>query len=128
MSKDYQPKSTREYVSHNLWMQAIYMIRDYDRLIAERDAIIDEVPLISNGKSVGKIGDPTGSKAARIENVSHKIHAIEKALRCIPSEYRDGVINNIKYRTAYPDYANVRTWSRYKAKFISDVVKNMHWI
>lgn len=128
MSKDYQPKATRDYVPHNLWMQAIYIIRDYDRLVAERDAIIDETPITSNGRSVGKIGDPTGSKAARIENVSIKIHAIEKALKTIPNEYIDGVLNNIKYHTAYPDYANVRTWSRYKAKFISDVVKNMYWI
>lgn len=128
LSKEYQPKATREYISHNLWMQAIYMVRDYNRLINERDAVIDETPIASSGKGKGNISDPTASKVARIENISVKISAIDKAIKVLPEEYRVGIMNNIRYRTPYPDYAHVTTWSRYKTKFITQVIKNMNWI
>ena len=111
MEKDY--KLDRAAYQETLWF-----IRQYPRFLQERKDILN-----GRGQSYdyprGKgAGDPTGVTAIRLEKVEAKIRPIEKALRIIPEEYRNGLLKNIIYHVRYPDYADTSTWKRWRRRLV----------
>ena len=127
--RNYQPQKTSPYIlPHNLYMQVLYLIRDYDRLKKEYHDIIDETPFNDGQPRSGGITDTTAKKAVKIASISDKLASIEQSLILIPMEYRSHVFNNIVYGVIFPDYANRNTWSIYRCRFIHHVAKNMKWL
>lgn len=128
MSKVYQPK-TEKWIPHNLYMQIIYIIRDYDRLKASIDDKILESPPPPDGMPRGSgTGDPTANRARKLELLMEQIRGIENAIRCIPEEYRQPILDNIKNYTRFPDYADRKTWSRWKGALIRKVGENLNML
>lgn len=126
--KEYQPKWSEKHLPHNVYMSVIYIIRDYPRVKALRDSIIDETTPASGGSPAGSYSQPTESKAIRLVELSDKCSAIERALEVVPAEYRDGIMRNIIYQIPYPTYAGKNTWSRWRIRFLIRAAELLHFI
>lgn len=123
--RDYIPKREFPYkLPRNVYYQALYAVRDYDRLSSEYQELL-HASAGNDGQSRGSTpGDPVGKIAARRAELSDKLTAIDRALCEIPKEYRQGVANNVRYEAGYPmDMACMDTWSRYRRKFLYYVAK-----
>lgn len=121
--REYIPKREFPYkLPHNVYFQALYAVRDYDRLSSEYKELL-HASAGSDGQPRGSTpGDPTGKLAARRAELSDKLTAVDRALCTIPKEYREGVANNVRYGAGYPmDQAGIATWSRYRRKFLYHV-------
>lgn len=127
--RNYQPKINNPYIlPHNLYMQTLYLIRDYDRLKRQYKDILDETPHQDGQPRGGGISNPTEQKAVKLEAVYEKLTAIEKSEKQVPGEYRSHVLNNVMYGVRYPDFADRTTWSRHRCRFVYGVAKNMKWL
>lgn len=118
MAKEYQPKTKKYSLPHNVYMQMVYMVRDYERMKAEYKSLLDETPppfKDSDGLAV----DPTAEKAIRREDLYRRLKAVESGLASIPEEYRPSIYNNVVYRIRYDDrYTSYRTYGYHKAKMM----------
>lgn len=126
--RDYQPKKQNQYyLPHTLYRRVLALVRDYPRLVREREDMIYESPE-GTGGGRGGVGRPTENKALRIATMDDDIRAIERALEKLPREYRQGVLDNILFGTRQADlsYAAERTWQRWKSRFLWHVAKNRH--
>ena len=126
--REYQPKKNNPYwLPKAVYYQAVYAVRDYDRLRDEYNSILHESTGISDGQPRGtKAGNPTENKVERLADTHRKICAIDNALHLLPEEYRNGVFNNVRYQSPYPYIAGVATWSRQRRRFLFLVAKNLH--
>lgn len=124
--RNYQRKTNNPYyLPHNVYMQTLYLVRDYDRLRGEvLDIIYAGVTPDGFPRGPG-VGNPTESKATKIENAETKIRAIETALLSIEPEYRKGVLDNVCYGSPYPIDASYETYGRKRRKFLYAVAQQM---
>jgi len=119
MARIYTPKESEKWIPHNLYMSIIYQIRDYDRQKAELDAFRE---------SADRGHNPTERKGIKIVQMGRTVSAIEHALEDIPKEYRPDVWAHIVNGAPYPDYANIKTWRKYKLLFIRLVGENLGYL
>lgn len=109
-----------------VYYQALYAVRDYDRLCNEyTDLLHSSAPSVSVKVSGSKIGDPTERRAERLTSLSKKTESIERALEQIPAEYQKPVFNNVRYGDPYPYTASTSTWSRWRRRFLYAVALNL---
>ena len=126
--RNYQKTKNNPYwLPHNVYMQALYMVRDYRRLREARRDVLYAAPEPGPRVQSGP-GDPTARKAAMMESVSERIYAIEGALSSIPAEYRNGVMEHINGGGADLTRASESTWRRYRARLLYYAAQNMKWI
>lgn len=111
------PKAVRQ--------QCIWLVKDYERLssLAKRGVENNrfgpyEIVLYADEKE-GLI------PAAVIENAMHKVRCIDLAMEDIPLEFRKGIISNIMRQKEFGDAAHVKTWNKWKDKFIDDLAKKL---
>jgi len=103
----------------------VWLVRDYDRLKFEYNAMIDELSK-SDGQPKSNIpGDPTASKAMRRETLDSLCKAVESGLLDVPKEYRYHVFNHVKYNTMFPNYADRKTWFLYQSAFLYSVAEKL---
>lgn len=121
--REYFPKSIK--LPKPVYYQALYAVRDYDRLRAEYDEILHASPPPPDGLPHGSSGQPVMDKALRLNAISTKLTAIARALSGIPPEYRRGVLDNVRYGAPYPYTAGYATWSRWRRRFLFLVAKNL---
>ena len=115
--RDYLPKTYS--LPKAVYYQALYAVRDYDRLRAEYDDILHASAAPPDGLPHGSgSGQPVTDKAIRLNAISTKLTAIERALNTIPPEYRRGVLDNVRYQSPYPYTAGYATWSRWRRRFL----------
>lgn len=115
--RDYIPKTYS--LPKAVYYQALYAVRDYDRLRAEYDDILHASAAPPDGLPHGSgSGQPVADKAIRLNAISTKLTAIERALNGIPPEYRRGVLDNVRYGAPYPYTASYPTWSRWRRRFL----------
>lgn len=110
-------------------MQVLWLIRDYERITLQYNNMLDSSPVTLTGVSVGNsISKPTENKAIKRAEYSKKIDAIDYALELVPEEYREGIWNNILYRSPYPYTAGETTYRRWKARFLYKVAERLYMI
>ena len=103
-----------------------WYVKLYPHLLLQRQAIIESSPGFPDvGERSNKVSDPTGLKVVRLENITSKIDAIDYARLSIPEEYRQAVWNNCVLGSAFPDYANSKTWKAYKNDFLYVVASRL---
>ncbi len=126
--REYQVKASNPFwLPKAVYYQALYAVRDYDRLSKEYQEILFESAPSADGQPRStKIGNPTERKAERLVEVSDKLDAIERALEKLPEEYRKGVFDNVRKGTVYPYIAGRATWVRQRRRFLYYVSKNLH--
>ncbi len=125
--REYLPKRENPYwLPHAIFFQALYAVRDYDRQRQEYNDILNGSAPMGDGQPRGTVvGNPTERKAEKLEVISEKLSAIERALDEIPKEYRLSIFNNVRYGTRYPYTASGGTWSRWRRRFLFYVAKNL---
>lgn len=96
-----------------------WYVKLYPHLLLQRQAIIESSPGFPDvAARSNRVSDPTGLKVASLEDITRKIDAINYARLTIPDEYRQAVWNNCVLGSAFPDYANIKTWKAYKNDFL----------
>ncbi len=128
--RDYQPKSRISTTCRTRCTGVLCwrFVRDYPRLVREREDMIYESPDGTGGGRSG-VGRPTENKALRIATMDDDIRAIERALEKLPREYRQGVLDNVLYGRRMDDLSGARsTWSRWRGRFLWHVAKFSRWI
>jgi hypothetical protein len=128
--RDYQRTKGKYILPREVYHQTIWIIRDYYRLKEEAEAILHESPGPSDGQPHGMngISDPNAAKAIQRERLVAKTDAIDKALACLPAEYRAGVWQNILYYMPMPMDAGRATYGRWKARFVWEVANSLKLI
>ena len=125
--RDYQPEKNNPYwLPKSLYRRTLYLIRDYDRMVEEKEDIPTDKA--TGGQGGGGIGDRTGSAGVRAAEISRDIAAVDHAMEMIPEEYRGGVWQSVAYSLPYPRDADRRTYSRWKSRFIYYVAANKGWL
>ena len=109
---------------------AIGLVVGYDQIQKELDDMIQQ-SVVMDGQPKGNMtGDPTGAAVLRRERKRTKIEAVDKALLCIPPEYRDIVFRWVKADNKMTlvecggDYAHRNTYSNWKEVFLYWVAVN----
>lgn len=129
MSKEYQRRTTKYILPGNLYMQTIYLIRDYHRMAEEAEAILEESPAPPDGQPRGTARpNPVENKALRREKYLSIIAIIDAAKQQIPKEYRIGVWMNVMYAKPFPEDAGRATYGRYKSQFVYEVAKKVYFL
>lgn len=126
--RNYQRKRQNPYLlPHNVYMQVLYLIRDYDRMQQVRADILNgSAP--HDGTPHTAHGNPTESKAIKLASLDHRCEQINAAIASVPREYRKAVWENICRRAPYPSDAGEATYKRWRCRFVWQVAKNMDFI
>lgn len=124
--RDYRRKKQTKYIlPATVYHQVLWKIRDYSRMCAEVEDMIQS----SGGEECyGRSnipGDPVMRTVIRRERMMQSIDAVDYGLSQIPEVYRKGVWDNIVKHKAYPDYADRSTYGRYKSKFVYSVAEKL---
>ena len=127
MAKDYQQEKGNPYLlPKTVYHRTLWVIRDYERMKAERNEILYSYNCEQDGLPHGSdVGTPTEVKALKLEQISRDVEAVEQALLQVDEDMRSGVMNSIGYQVPYPYYPSRWTWQRKKQKFIHEVAKNL---
>lgn len=126
--RDYQRKG-KYILPQAVYHTAIWRIRDYYRIKKLADDIITENNAVMDGMPKGNAtSDTVAQKVIKREKYLSEIEHIDNALLEIPQEYRNGVWNNIQFRSLFPNDAGRTTYGKYKSKFIHCVAKNLKLI
>ena len=109
--------------------RALWLIRDYPHIKARVD-ILDG---FSSGSSDGGPRSTlphssTEDIALKRAELSGQLDIVDHALAAIPEEYRAAIWENVQHRTRFPDTAGVKTWKRWKQRFIYYVALNAGFI
>ena len=122
MPRDYQRKRTKYILPKAVYHQALWIIRDYQRMkdrmndkLGTKSQNLDGMPH-GNGTT-----DPTFEAAAIREDMARKIAAIDRSLQLIPPEYQKGIWENIQYGSPFPDDAERSTYGHAKSRFVHEV-------
>lgn len=127
--KEYQRRNTKYILPGNLYMQTVYLIRDYHRMAEEAEAILEESPAPPDGQPRGTARpNQVEQKAMRREKYLSIIGIIQEAKLAIPKEYRTGVWMNIMYAEPFPEDAGRATYGRYKSQFVYEVAKKVYFL
>ena len=120
-------KNNPYWLPKPIYNQTIYAIQSYDTLKERYEQVLHESSIVRDGQPTGKggTGAPTEKKALILAEIDGKISAISSALNIVPPEYRNGVLNNIKYYRAFPLDAGIATYRRHKQRFIYNAAVNL---
>ena len=125
--RDYIPQKQDKYwLPANVYRQAKYAVRDYDRLKAEYNELLLPSVTGEGGGHGSTPGNPTENSAMRRAQLSDRLTAIDRAVAQIPEEYRRGLLDNIMYGAACPYSAGIATWSRQRRKLLYFVAKYLN--
>ena len=99
--------------------RALWLIRDYPNIKAR----VEDMDGYGSGASDGgpRSTVPHSSTqdiAIRRADISWQLDIVDKAMKEIPEEYRAGIWANILHRERYPNTAGIKTWKRWKQRFI----------
>lgn len=143
--RHYQNKRKNPYfLPHNVYMQMLYIINDYNRLCKERLEILYSSPPPSDGQPRGgNISDTTAAKAIRLAKVDEETHCIDDVLNELRGEYSAKTYVEFNPYIAFDDegYFNYmhkrdennpndigpsnRTWKRYRSKLAFKLAKKL---
>lgn len=134
--RDYQPQRNNKYrLPTDVYKQTLEIVRGYERMKEELNAILEEMPSIGDGMPHGpSVSDSVAAKASRRENMQHRVEVIEAALHEIPKEYHIAILNHIgryNLRTGkfdsepWPAFADRSTYQYWKSKFLYLVAERL---
>lgn len=144
--RNYQTKKNNPYyIPHNVYMQVLYKIKDYERLKQEQREILHASPPPLDGMPRGKgVGDPTMAKAVRLANLSRQIEAIEESMAEMTGRWSGRVYEGFDcykafFNEAYFNYMHIRedesdagpsrrTWNNFKSQLSIRIAQKLQLI
>lgn len=116
-----------KYLEKSTYMQTLWFIRRYWSLKEEYQNILDESPHSEGIRGTG-ISNPTAMKQERLERLHDDIKIIEDSINVVPVAYQYGILANIIDREPYPMNASIRTFNRWKRRFVYNVAVRKKFI
>ena len=107
-----------------VYHQTLWFIRRYRSFKDQVEALLEGSPLQDGQPRGTDPGDPTGSVAVKVAELSSCIKAIESAAEQIPEEYRAYILAWVVDRIYPTGYASPKTWERYRRRFVYFVARN----
>lgn len=146
MPRHYQIKRNNPYYidDKNIYMQMVYMIKDYPELLARRERILScsSRPMDGQPKGTQK-SNPTEQKAIALCTINSQIKAIEQVIIEMRSKYADtytgeqfdayeafmdyGVFCYYRSRHDKDTAPSEKTWYRYRSEFAYFVAKKLNY-
>ena len=125
--RNYQRRKDNPYLlPHNVYVQMLYVIRDYERLKKDtEDALAPSAVLPGCMPHAPQAVSSTEKIAEKFEQALAELRAVENAIDNIPEFYRKPVLNNICFGARYPLGADERTFRKYKQRLVYYVAKNL---
>lgn len=137
MPRNYQLKRKNDhYLPHDLYMQMVYVIRDYKRLKSEYEIIMHSSPF-SDGMPKGTdTSDSTQRKAFKLISAGNELTVIDQTCVEMIGKYSSRV-DTFKPLKAFHDYVyfsstlasddglSERTWKRYRQEFAWSVARKL---
>ncbi len=124
--RNYQLKQYR--LPRNVYQMCLSVVRCYEynkRRIADNNTYISA----TNYKDMPSGGSGTDSPVERQDcnmiDLKSMVNAVDEALKGIPKEYRNGIMNKIIHDLEYPQYAHRNTWSRWRQLFLYRIAQNL---
>ena len=99
--------------------RALWLIRDYHNIKAK----VEDMDGFSSGSSDGGPRSTvphstTQDLAVRRAELSWQLDVVDKAIEAVPAEYRKGIWDSILFHARYPETATLRTWKRWRQRFV----------
>lgn len=101
MARYYKPKGLE--IPYNLYMQLVFLVKDYERMTDERGALI------------------AGENPSREYVLNRYIAAVDHALNRMPEEYRRAVYSSIAHDAPRPADLNIQTFKYYRRQVFKDI-------
>lgn len=146
MQEHYQAKHNNPYYIYdkNIYMQMIYMIKDYPELKKRRERILHGSPDPPDGQPKGtKPSNPTEQKALILCTIDAQIKAIEQVIIELRSKYSKTYTGEtFDAYEAFMDYGVFcyyrskpgrdtapcdKTWRRYRQEFVYKLAKKINY-
>ena len=132
MSRDYQRKINNRYkLPRAIYHQTLWIIRDYERVKRQLENTLNcsnSNKDINSFIQTNRTSNPVLNEVIKRDKYFNYVKIIEKSLNVIPTEYQEGVWDNITKYKAYPLNADRSTYGRYKSKFIHEVAERFDLI
>lgn len=123
---DYQrSKNNPYYLPKSLYRRILWLVRDYERLKSELDAMLYEGRPLDGMPRGSDISDPTAKTTIKRERLREETEAVEQGKLMIPEEYRRGVWEHVTEGVRFPDYAHYNTWKSWQARFLYQIAKRL---
>lgn len=146
MPRHYQAKQRNPYYidDKNIYMQMVYMIKDYPELKRRREKILHGSPAPADGQPKStKTSNPTEQKALMLCVIDTRIKAIEQVIVELRSKYSKTCTGEpFDAYEAFMDYGVFcyyrskpgkdmapckKTWYRYRTEFAHCVAKKLNY-
>ena len=122
--RDYIPQKDKYWMPRDRYLQAKYAVKSYERLQTEyRELLYRSTTASGRG---GRVSDPTAYAGERRKELGDRLTAIDRAFAQIPEEYRQGVLDHIRYGGRYPCTAGEATWARWTRRVLYCVAKYLN--
>lgn len=96
--------------------------RDYLRGLREREEILEASAAPSDGQPRGTApGDPTLRKAIALTERGLFVDRVHRALKVVPDEHRDTILEAAVFGKPYPEYFSKVTYQRWMRKFLDQL-------
>ena len=144
---NYQPAADRDTMPHDVYMQVVYILKDYNRMLNERNNILHGTAAQDGTPRGPGVGDPTGSRAMRLAALSERVDGIDAAIHDMNALYNQKIkrddIAGFDSMAAFDDcwyfcYALQnpengkepvqRTWKRFRRAFAHKIAENLKLI
>ena len=144
MPRNYRPKQIERLLPHNVYMQVIYIIKDYHRMRQERQNILFSTQSHDGQPRGSQTSDTTAAKAVKLAALADRIDGVDRAIHDTNALYADKVkrddVEQFDALDAFADYGTFcymlynpaqetqpayRTWNRFKSAFAYKVAENL---
>lgn len=127
--RNYQLKQYR--LPRHVYKMCLSVVQCYEynkRRIANSNTYITATKYRDMPSTSSGTGSPFERQACNMADLHSMVDAVDEALKGIPQEYRDGIMNKIVHDVPYPWYAHRNTWSRWRQLFLYRVAQNLFLI
>lgn len=130
--RDYQRQRNNKYLlPSTVYHKTLWTIRDYYRVKETLNALADTSAGIAYDRDkvqTSGISDTVFNAAIKYGDAKQLVDSIDKARADMPSEYQQGVWNNILFDNSFPTDADRSTYGRVKSRFVYNVAERLGYI
>ncbi len=116
----YSGKYRKKYAKRR---ELLWRIRaDYLDGLREREEVLEASPAPADGQPRATVpSDPTQRKAVQLTERGLFCDKVDRALKVVLDDYRDGVKAAVIFGVPYPDWAAPKTWQGYTRRFLDQL-------
>lgn len=103
---------------HETYKRAVWLVRDYPRIKAEYEALLEESPAHDGQPRSSTPGNPTQAVAIKRASLAEDVRAVEKALQYIPKEDAREIMRHLTQGKEYTVPAHRNTWQNRMKPFL----------